>query len=114
MHLFDSDDPRKTQASFYVSTVLIFLITYALAGLAVWWMGNLDQHIGRNKLAGAAGFGRYRRTESGSGRGDGPPDESLPSHSPPGDSSTHGNFGLLKNLRNLRIRKQQKRDVQAA
>lgn len=43
MHLFDSSDPRKTQASFYISTVQICLVTWVLSGLAVWWVGDSDR-----------------------------------------------------------------------
>jgi hypothetical protein len=43
MHLFDGDDLRKTQSSFYISAVLIALVTYVLSGLAVWWVGDLER-----------------------------------------------------------------------
>jgi hypothetical protein len=41
MHIFDGDDLQKTQSSFYISAVLIALVTYVLSGLAVWWAGDL-------------------------------------------------------------------------
>jgi hypothetical protein len=110
MHLFDSEDPRKTQVSFYISTVLISLFTYAFAGLAVWWVGKRDQQVGQNKLLEAAGFWRHHQTGSGSGNEDNPLDKSPSSNSLSDDTPAHGNFVLLKNLKNLRSRKQQKND----
>jgi hypothetical protein len=114
MHLFDSVDSRKTQASFYISTVLISLFTYAFAGLAVLWVGKLDQQVGQNKLVQAAGLWRHHQTGSGSGNEDNHLDESLNSHSRSDDSPAHGNFVLLKNLKNLRSRKQPKNDTPEA
>jgi hypothetical protein len=43
MHLFDGDDLHKTQSSFYISAVLIALVTYVLSGVAVWWVGDLEK-----------------------------------------------------------------------
>jgi hypothetical protein len=43
MHLFDGADLRKTQSSFYISAVLIAVVTYVLSGVAVWWVGDLER-----------------------------------------------------------------------
>jgi hypothetical protein len=43
MHLFDGDDLQKTRSSFYISAVLIAIVTYVLSGLAVWWVGDLER-----------------------------------------------------------------------
>ena len=43
MHLFDGADPKQTQRSFYMSAVLIAILTYLLSGLAVWWVGDLER-----------------------------------------------------------------------
>jgi hypothetical protein len=43
MHLFDGADLHETQTSFYVSAVLIAVITYLLSGVAVWWVGDLER-----------------------------------------------------------------------
>ena len=40
MHLFDSKDPRKTQSSFYITIVLVSVVTYSLSGFAAWWIGE--------------------------------------------------------------------------
>jgi hypothetical protein len=47
MHLFDYGDTHKTQASFYISTVLVSLSTYILSGFAAWWVGDSSR---RQKL----------------------------------------------------------------
>jgi hypothetical protein len=43
MHLFDGDDLQKTQSSFYISAVLIAVVTFVLSGVAVWWVGDLER-----------------------------------------------------------------------
>jgi methylmalonyl-CoA mutase N-terminal domain/subunit len=43
MHLFDGADLHETQTSFYISAVLIAVVTYLLSGLAVWWVGDLER-----------------------------------------------------------------------
>ncbi|KAF2802242.1 uncharacterized protein BDZ99DRAFT_401745 [Mytilinidion resinicola] len=47
MHLFDSEDNHRTQASFYISTVLISILTYILSGFGAWWVGD---SVRRQKL----------------------------------------------------------------
>ncbi|KAF2496714.1 hypothetical protein BU16DRAFT_340064 [Lophium mytilinum] len=43
MHLFDSESLHRTRTSFYVSTVLISVVTYVLSGFAAWWVGNSER-----------------------------------------------------------------------
>jgi hypothetical protein len=47
MHLFDSSNPGKTQSNFYITTVLIAVVTYIFSGLAVWWVSESER---REKL----------------------------------------------------------------
>jgi hypothetical protein len=43
MHLFDEADLKETRTSFYISAMLIAIVTYGLSALAVWWVGDLER-----------------------------------------------------------------------
>jgi len=51
MHLFDADDLRHTQSSFFISIVLVSLVTWVFAGIGLWVAGSPET---QKKLNGAA------------------------------------------------------------
>lgn len=100
MHLFDYDELRKTQASFFITTVLVSLITWTFAGFALWWV----------KKADSGGTGKLTRTpplwrDHGSEGGDELADKSPPNKKQADQGgSKHGKAAFLRNLKNLRLR----------
>lgn len=74
MHLFDDEDPRKNQMSFYVSTALISIITWAASYYAVQWYRSPEDRVHSrwldsivHKLGGISGRKLHRGSEDARG-----------------------------------------------